>query len=116
MRISDWSSDVCSSDLDIIPHAPGTAAAVSGGSLAEVIIGEMEFLGSFWRSRLSGTALGDEQPVADFPINPVRRPSLDSGAPPPLQLPASRLTPFPAPTHTGSGAPGARSTPPPRTP
>src|SRR3546814_12025 len=57
---------------DIIPHAPGTAAAVSGGSLVEVIIGEMEFLGSFWRSRLSGTALGDEQLVADFSINAVR--------------------------------------------
>src|SRR3546814_13768296 len=62
---------------DIIPHAPGTAAAVSGGSLVEVIIGEMEFLGSFWRSRLSGTALGDEQLVADFSINAVRRLSLD---------------------------------------
>src|SRR3546814_18062386 len=96
MRISDWSSDVCSSDLDIIPHAPGTAAAVSGGSLVEVIIGEMEFLGSFWRSRLSGTALGDEQLVADFSINAVRRLSLDEGAPLTIALPASRLIAFPA--------------------
>src|SRR3546814_3961783 len=82
MRISDWSSDVCSSDL----------------------IGEMEFLGSFWRSRLSGTALGDEQLVADFSINAVRRLSLDEGAPLTIELPASRLIAFPAQNAPGDGA------------
>src|SRR3546814_4953501 len=89
---------------DIIPQAPVTAAAVSGGSSVEVISGEMEFLGSFWRSRLSGTALGDEQLVADFSINAVRRLSLDEGEPLTIELPASRLIAFPAQNAPGDGA------------
>src|SRR3546814_5379795 len=33
MRISDWSSDVCSSDLPIPPHPPATATRVPGGGI-----------------------------------------------------------------------------------
>src|SRR3546814_4754227 len=68
----------------------------------------MEFLGSFWRSRLSGTALGDEQLVADFSINAVRRLSLDEGAPLTIELPASRLIAFPAQNAPGDGARAGR--------
>ena len=81
---------------DIIPHEPGTDATVSDGSLVDVIIGEMEFLGSFWRSRLRGAALADEALVADFSINAVRRLSLSEGAPLTIELPASRLIAFSA--------------------
>src|SRR3546814_8446001 len=63
---------------DIIPHAPGSRSAVSGGGLIEVTIGEMEFLGSFWRSRLTGEALDGEELYADFSMNAVRRLSLRS--------------------------------------
>src|SRR3546814_15707380 len=64
----------------------------------------MEFLGSFWRSRPSGTALGAEPLVADFSINAVRRLSLDDGAPLTIELPASRLIAFPAQNAPGVGA------------
>src|SRR3546814_13861277 len=78
---------------DIIPHAPGTAAAVSGGSLVAVILGERELLGSVWRSPLSGPALGDAKQVADFSINAVRRLSLYEGGPLTHGQPASPPTP-----------------------
>jgi len=81
---------------DIIPHAAGSQTAVSGGGLIDVTIGEMEFLGSFWRSRLNGEALGDEALTADFSINAVRRLALDEGAPLTIELPAGRLIAFPA--------------------
>jgi iron(III) transport system ATP-binding protein len=81
---------------DIIPHAPGSNTAVSGGGLLDVTIGEMEFLGSFWRSRLTGEALGNDALYADFSINAVRRLSLDEGARLTIELPASRLIAFAA--------------------
>ncbi|WP_373090135.1 putative 2-aminoethylphosphonate ABC transporter ATP-binding protein, partial [Sneathiella sp.] len=64
---------------DIVPHGPG---ARSEGALDEVVepenafeckINEMEFLGSFWRARLTSDALGDLELIADFSINAVRR-------------------------------------------
>ncbi|HEY9550288.1 MAG TPA: putative 2-aminoethylphosphonate ABC transporter ATP-binding protein [Kiloniellaceae bacterium] len=88
---------------DIIPHAPGSRSAVSGGGLIEVTIGEMEFLGSFWRSRLTGEALGGEELYADFSMNAVRRLSLDEGARLTIELPASRLIAFPAQAESHAG-------------
>src|SRR3546814_14658419 len=35
MRISDWSSDVCSSDLSSRPRAPGCASRTGGGDSSE---------------------------------------------------------------------------------
>lgn len=81
---------------DIIPHAAGTRTAVSDGGLLDVTIGEMEFLGSFWRSRLSGAALDGEELYADFSINAVRRLSLGEGATLTIELPGSRLIAFAA--------------------
>ena len=81
---------------DIIPHAPGSRPADSSKGLLDVTIGDMEFLGSFWRSRLTGDALGDEELYADLSINAVRRLSLDEGARLTIELPASRLIAFPA--------------------
>ncbi|MEQ9608194.1 MAG: putative 2-aminoethylphosphonate ABC transporter ATP-binding protein, partial [Kiloniellaceae bacterium] len=91
---------------DIIPHAAGTQAAVSGGGLVEVTIDAMEFLGSFWRSRLSGPALDDEKLYADFSINAVRRLSLSEGAPMTIELPASRLIAFAAKSQAKDTAHG----------
>jgi iron(III) transport system ATP-binding protein len=81
---------------DIIPHAAGSRAAASDGGLLEVTIGQMEFLGSFWRSRLSSEALGGAELVADFSINAVRRLALGEGTRLTIELPASRLIAFPA--------------------
>jgi iron(III) transport system ATP-binding protein len=81
---------------DIVPHAPGFRPAEDIDSTLEVTIGEMEFLGSFWRSRLSGATLDGEVLYADFSMNAVRRLSLDEGAVLTIELPPSRLIAFPA--------------------
>ena len=64
-------------------------------NIISVTINEMEFLGSFWRSRLSSDKLGSADLVADFSINAARRLSLSSGASLPLALPPERLLVFP---------------------
>src|SRR3546814_10155489 len=83
MRISDWSSDVCSSDL--APRGDGgvkVAAAGRGGPLRHRIPGERA-----WRSRL-GTG-HDAVPacrpgvVRQVAMNNVWFPHLTSFAPPP---------------------------------
>ncbi|WP_322095955.1 putative 2-aminoethylphosphonate ABC transporter ATP-binding protein [Pelagibius litoralis] len=81
---------------DIIPHEPGSRRAESDHSALAVTVGEMEFLGSFWRSRLTGAELGDEVLYADFSINAVRRLSLAAGSALTIELPADRLIAFPA--------------------
>ncbi len=81
---------------DIVPHDPSHRQAESDHSALAVTVGEMEFLGSFWRSRLTGAELGDEELYADFSINAVRRLSLEAGAPLTIELPADRLIAFAA--------------------
>lgn len=81
---------------DIIPHEAGSHRAGSTHSALAVAVAEMEFLGSFWRSRLTGAQLGDEELYADFSINAVRRLSLEAGAALTIELPADRLIAFPA--------------------
>src|SRR3546814_16508196 len=58
---------------DIIPHAPGSRSAVSGGGLIEVTIGEMEFLGTYWSTRLTGIAPVVEETYAGFALYAVSR-------------------------------------------
>ena len=87
---------------DIVPHADG--ARLPGSQEApgtrqndvEVTIDEMEFLGSFWRARLSNDELGEQQLLADFSINAVRRLSLQQGTVVSVELPAERLLTYPA--------------------
>ena len=81
---------------DIVPHEPGFSPAEDIDSTLEVTVGEMEFLGSFWRSRLTGETLGGEVLYADFSINAVRRLSLDEGSVLTIEIPPSRLIAFPA--------------------
>ena len=81
---------------DIVPHEPHFQLAEDSDSVLEVTVGEMEFLGSFWRSRLTGAVLNGEALYADFSINAVRRLSLGEGASLTIELPPSRLIAFPA--------------------
>ena len=59
--------------------------------------GEMEFLGSFWRARLTDGILDDAELIADFSINAVRRLDLAEGRRSVFELPANRLLVFPRP-------------------
>jgi len=87
---------------DVVPHADGARSKASGDTAGthdndiDVTIDEMEFLGSFWRARLSNAQLGEKQLLADFSINAVRRLSLAEGAAVTIELPAERLLTYPA--------------------
>ncbi|MEM9472447.1 MAG: putative 2-aminoethylphosphonate ABC transporter ATP-binding protein [Pseudomonadota bacterium] len=85
---------------DIIPHgdgarSPGAPDKISEpGNTVETMVDEMEFLGSFWRTRLSGADLGDGQIVADFSINAVRRMDIQVGGRMRIEIPSDRLKVF----------------------
>jgi iron(III) transport system ATP-binding protein len=84
---------------DVIPHEAGyrrdgLESDGDGRNVIDVGIGDMEFLGSFWRTRLGGPQLGGTELIADFSINAVRRMSLAEGAPITIELPAGRLMAF----------------------
>ena len=87
---------------DIIPHgggarSPGAPDKVSEpGNMVETTVDEMEFLGSFWRTRLSSTDLGAGQIVADFSINAVRRMDIQIGGSMHIEIPSDRLKVFAA--------------------
>jgi iron(III) transport system ATP-binding protein len=87
---------------DIIPHERPTGRKTTAtGNNVPVIIGDMEFLGSFWRATLTGGALGNHALTAQFSINAVRRLSLQAGKDLLIELPADRLRAFPARAGTG---------------
>lgn len=75
---------------DVIPHA----ADESGDNCLNVIVGRMEFLGSFWRTRLQHSGFGGQPLFADFSINAVRRLSLSEGSAMTVELPEDRLLCF----------------------
>src|SRR3546814_1977244 len=55
MRISDWSSDVCSSDLRVVAtDASEPALAVARGNAAALGIGNVEFRHGDWLAPLAG--------------------------------------------------------------
>jgi iron(III) transport system ATP-binding protein len=76
---------------DVTPHAAGYRDGPDPRNLRDVTVAEMEFLGSFWRSRLAGAGLGPQELVADFSVNAVRRLDLAKGAATTIELPAGRL-------------------------
>ena len=88
---------------DIIPHGPGARSPsaedtiTNEGNTFEARIAEMEFLGSFWRSRLVGGPLNGNELIADFSINAVRRMDLAEGGAITIELPKTRLKVFAAP-------------------
>ncbi|MGR3717470.1 MAG: putative 2-aminoethylphosphonate ABC transporter ATP-binding protein [Thermohalobaculum sp.] len=79
---------------DVVPHEAGYRREGDGRNVIDVTIDEMEFLGSFWRTRLGGPQLGGIELMADFPVNVVRRLSLAEGGPMTIELPAERLMAF----------------------
>jgi len=75
---------------------PGESDAGAGGAnRLDVTVSEMEFLGSFWRARLSGSAFGRAAISADFSVNAVRRLGIADGAGMSIALPVDRLHVFP---------------------
>lgn len=86
--------------VDIIPHgdsgrSAGAPDAVgTPENLIETHVEEMEFLGGFWRCRLSSSSFGDRILVADFSINAVRRLGIAAGGRMRIELPQSRVLIF----------------------
>ncbi|MCA0270712.1 MAG: putative 2-aminoethylphosphonate ABC transporter ATP-binding protein [Proteobacteria bacterium] len=87
--------------VDIIPHGAGAPSedmpAGTGGheNLIDAHVEDIEFLGAFWRVRLSAARLGDRILVADFSINAVRRLNIAPGVDMQIELPQERLLVYP---------------------
>lgn len=71
-----------------------------GKNCVEVVIEEMEFLGSFWRASLEGEVLGNQRLTADFSINAANRLSLAQGSRITVQIPEQALRFY----HSGSSS------------
>lgn len=86
--------------VDIIPHGSGArspgAPDVVGTpeNLIDAHVESMEFLGAFWRVRLSSARFGDRILVADFSINAVRRLGIAVGGDMQVELPQNRVLVF----------------------
>jgi iron(III) transport system ATP-binding protein len=81
--------------VDIIPHSLDSAEAVkTPENLVDVTVEAMEFLGAFWRTRLSSPRFGDRILIADFSINAVRRLGIEIGGHMRVELPRERLLVF----------------------
>ena len=82
---------------DVVPvEANGGEGIVADvGNRFAMTIAEMEFLGSFWRARLTGPALIEPGLEADFSVNAIRRLGLEQAATLSVALPADRLHVFP---------------------
>ena len=88
---------------DIIPHGPGARSEGAPDMISEpdnaldVQISEMEFLGSYWRARLTGSNMGGAELIADFSINAVRRMDMAEGKNLVIEIPSKRLKIFEKP-------------------
>jgi iron(III) transport system ATP-binding protein len=84
---------------DIVPHNDTEAdpKAAQKGNLFETRLKEMEFLGSFWRCRMQSDSFGDNEIIADFSINAVRRLSMHCDQALTIELPAAHLLAFELP-------------------
>ena len=87
--------------VDIIPHGADAHAVNSVDrpstpqNLIDAEVQEMEFLGMFWRTRLTAPRLGDRTLVADFSVNAVRRLRIETGGVIQVEIPKERLLLFP---------------------
>ncbi len=82
---------------DIVPFENGIDTQEQGSSGAlRARIQEMEFLGSFWRARLTGGDVDGGELLVDFSINAVRRMSLSEDVELTFSLPADRVKVFAA--------------------
>jgi iron(III) transport system ATP-binding protein len=81
--------------VDIVPHGlDGTEEVKTPENLIDVTVTEMEFLGAFWRTRLSSPRFGDRILIADFSINAVRRLGIREAGHMRVELPRERLLVF----------------------
>jgi len=78
---------------DILAVAAGHEATPAPNHL-NLTIADMEFLGSYWRTHLSGAALGATPLVANVSMNAVRRLGLKEGAPLTVEIPPERVLVF----------------------
>lgn len=87
---------------DVVPHGEGARSPgapdiiITPENTFEVTIEEMEFLGSFWRTRLRDQGLGNLELVADFSINAVRRLNLATGGKLIVEIPPESIKAFSA--------------------
>lgn len=87
--------------VDIIPHGADAHAVHSldrpatPQNLIDAEVHEMEFLGMFWRTRLTAPRLGDRTLVADFSVNAVRRLHIETGGVIQVEIPRERLLLYP---------------------
>ncbi|MDQ2704607.1 MAG: putative 2-aminoethylphosphonate ABC transporter ATP-binding protein, partial [Pseudomonadota bacterium] len=82
--------------VDIVPHGKGSSDSIgTPENLIDVTVNEMEFLGAFWRCRLSSVRFGRRVLVADFSINAVRRLGIETGGTMQVEFPRERVLVFP---------------------
>lgn len=83
---------------NIIPHQQGYMDEPGANTnCIDVLLAEMEFLGSFWRCRLQNDRFGNSELSADFSINAVRRLELSVGKTMVIELSEDRLMTFERP-------------------
>jgi iron(III) transport system ATP-binding protein len=93
---------------DVVPHgdgarSPGAPDIVhTPENTFDVVIEEMEFLGSFWRTRLRDKGEGSLELMADFSINAVRRLALATGGELNVEIPPENLKIFTAAEEAGA--------------
>lgn len=81
---------------DVIPHGNDKVSGAAKSISLEVLVTEMEFLGSFWRCRLEHACFDKKELIADFSINAVRRLEITEGCMTTVEMPADRLMAFDA--------------------
>ncbi len=91
---------------DIVPRGlngegqSGRSKTESSGTRLDATVGEMEFLGSFWRAELNAPSLAGNKLEADFSINAVQRMDLAPGKDITIELPHDRVTIFARPPQS----------------
>ncbi len=79
---------------DIIPYGSGFVEQSEDGNCIEVLLADMEFLGSFWRCHLESEDFQRADLIADFSVNAVRRLSLEVGQTISVGVPEAGLMAF----------------------
>ncbi len=85
---------------DIVPHGSGKTSkdkVKTPGNTFDVVIRDLEFLGSYWHVDLTSDAIGGVSINANFSINAKRRMELDIGSSLKIELPPERLKIFARP-------------------
>ncbi len=95
---------------DIVPHGKGARSQgakdtiKTPGNAFEVIVSDMEFLGSFWRASLQSSKLGDARLIANLSINAVHRMSVEIGKTLKIEIPPERIKVFPPSQKVSQGS------------